>query len=551
MIVPEQKRRKIVFIAPLLLMSAVFLRGQQPASGHLPWPSSTSQTVNKTGPTGIHNVSCEQAHKIIQEHRGDSNFVILDFRTKEMFDQAHIEGAIVHDAFSSDIDTWLESLDKNKVYLIYCTLGQRSGIALGKMKELKFENIYHMYEGLAQWKKLGYETVSSGGPEPQGPPPGSYKMLSGKSSTTVPFEIIRNHIILKAGVNGNEIRLALDSGLGADGAVLFGSPEIEKLGLKFAGEARVSGAGEGDMVPAKFSPGNTINLPGLDLTEQTLIVMPPDPARAVIFGHEDGAIGGSLLNHLVVGIDFDKNILQLSENNDFTYSGPGQKLTMTRMPDGAPCLSGSVEMVPGVSTQLGFVLDLGAGNALSLNTRSNESIKIPQSAIEHSLGFGIQGELMGHIGRIAALHIGPYLLKDVVTSFSQSEALNKIEGGRGNIGMGILRRFNIIFDVAHHQIIVEPNAHFTEPFEFNMSGLHLQRRADQRYRVARVVPGSSGEEAGILVDDVVIEINGLTADKVSQDDLDFTLKQVGRLVVFKIERAGKEIEFKVRLRRIL
>jgi pimeloyl-ACP methyl ester carboxylesterase/rhodanese-related sulfurtransferase len=124
-------------------------------------PQAARQAESLTETAGIQDVSCEQAHRIIQEHKGNPNLVILDFRTKEMFDEAHIEGAVVHDVFLPDIDVWLESLDKNKVYLIYCTVGHRSGIALNKIKELKFGHILHMAEGLTQWKKSGYETVSS------------------------------------------------------------------------------------------------------------------------------------------------------------------------------------------------------------------------------------------------------------------------------------------------------------------------------------------------------------------------------------------------------
>jgi len=389
------------------------------------------------------------------------------------------------------------------------------------------------------------------GAEPQGPPPGSFKMLAGKSSTTVPFDIIKNHVIIRARVNGKEIRLAVDSGLGVDGACLFGGPEIEGLGLTFVGQASVGGAGEGEMVPAKFSTGNTINLPGLDLTEQTLVVLPPDPARALLFGHEDGAIGGSLFNHLAVEIDFDMTIMRLSENKDFAYSGPGQKLKITRLSDGAPLLSGSVEINPGASIPLDFVVDLGASHALSLNTTTNENIKIPKGAIESSLGHGIQGEVMGHVGRVAAFRLGGFTLKDVVTSFNQSESLAKLEGGQGNVGLGILKRFNIIFDYAHDQIILRPNRQFKKQFEFNMSGIGLRKTEDQRYRVARLVPDSPGAAAGILVNDIVTAINGVPADKVSQDSLEDLLRRKGRVVAFTVERAGKVMEFKVRLRRIV
>ena len=113
--------------------------------------------------TGIKDVYCPEALKVIQEHHQDQNFVIIDFRTAEMFAQSHIRGAICHDVFSKDIDDWLKTLDKKKSYLIYCTVGHRSGIAMAKMKETGFANILHMPEGLSRWKSLGYEIVSGAG----------------------------------------------------------------------------------------------------------------------------------------------------------------------------------------------------------------------------------------------------------------------------------------------------------------------------------------------------------------------------------------------------
>jgi rhodanese-related sulfurtransferase len=80
-----------------------------------------------------------------------------------MFVKSHIRGAICHDVFLTDINGWLKALDKKKVYLIYCTIGHRSGIASAKMKDMGFVNVLHVHEGLRQWISLGYETVSGNG----------------------------------------------------------------------------------------------------------------------------------------------------------------------------------------------------------------------------------------------------------------------------------------------------------------------------------------------------------------------------------------------------
>jgi rhodanese-related sulfurtransferase/lysophospholipase L1-like esterase len=114
----------------------------------------------RKGLAGIKDVSCQQALEIIREYRRNPDFAILDFRTEAMFVESHIPGAISHDVFLKDIDDWLRSLDRKKVYLIYCTSGHRSGIALAKMKETGFVNILHMNEGISRWNQLGYGTVS-------------------------------------------------------------------------------------------------------------------------------------------------------------------------------------------------------------------------------------------------------------------------------------------------------------------------------------------------------------------------------------------------------
>lgn len=106
------------------------------------------------------DVTCKQAYELIQKHESDSNFVIIDFRPEKKYNAAHIENALFLDVFSENADRWLSILDKNKIYLIYCTIGHRSSIALKKMKDLDFKNIYHLYEGLGAWEKGGYEIIA-------------------------------------------------------------------------------------------------------------------------------------------------------------------------------------------------------------------------------------------------------------------------------------------------------------------------------------------------------------------------------------------------------
>ncbi len=62
-----------------------------------------------------------------------------------MYDEEHIENSIYYDVFSEDFENWVSKLNKDKVYLLYCTIGHISGIALDKMKQMDFKNLYHLY----------------------------------------------------------------------------------------------------------------------------------------------------------------------------------------------------------------------------------------------------------------------------------------------------------------------------------------------------------------------------------------------------------------------
>ena len=75
-----------------------------------------------------------------------------------MYQEEHIENSIYCDVFSAEFDGWVNGLNKDKIYLLYCNAGKRSKVALEKMKEIGFKNLYHLYEGIRIWKSQGYTT---------------------------------------------------------------------------------------------------------------------------------------------------------------------------------------------------------------------------------------------------------------------------------------------------------------------------------------------------------------------------------------------------------
>ena len=64
-----------------------------------------------------------------------NNYIIIDVRTKDEYDDSHIKGAIniPYDEINEETE-----LDKNKTILVYCKSGVRSNKAYNTLKDLGY-----------------------------------------------------------------------------------------------------------------------------------------------------------------------------------------------------------------------------------------------------------------------------------------------------------------------------------------------------------------------------------------------------------------------------
>ena len=107
----------------------------------------------------IKDITVQEAFSLIQENRENPAFIIIDVRTPAEFADGHINGAINIDFYSLTFREEITKLDRAKSVLIHCRSGNRSRGALNVMKELEFQEVYHMYEGIIGWTDSGYPTV--------------------------------------------------------------------------------------------------------------------------------------------------------------------------------------------------------------------------------------------------------------------------------------------------------------------------------------------------------------------------------------------------------
>ena len=93
------------------------------------------------------NINAEEAKKIMDT---ESGYIILDVRTQEEYDEAHIPGAIVIPNTEIEARAESELPDKDQMILVYCRSGRRSKLAAEILVEMGYTNIYE-FGGIIDW----------------------------------------------------------------------------------------------------------------------------------------------------------------------------------------------------------------------------------------------------------------------------------------------------------------------------------------------------------------------------------------------------------------
>jgi hypothetical protein len=366
----------------------------------------------------------------------------------------------------------------------------------------------------------------------------------------IPFEIFRGDIRMAGQIAGIPVRLMLDNGYLWDPLLLFGSRRVDSLDLHYDGEEDVCGPGAGAAVKSRTASGIVVSFPGIEFTDQTAIVTPEASGLDKMWEGTEGQVSATFLKHFVVSLDFDKGVITLTEPSAFQYRGTGVELPLNPLPGGAWAIPGIIETADGRRTSLDLMLDLGYNDQIQIITDGPHGFGLPEKAIAVSLGFGVQGEILGHIGRIRSVEIGGYAIRDVLAGFVPATD-GSTACDEAMIGLGLLSRFNIVFDYPGRRMFIEPNRSYSDPFEYNMSGMELRPGGGGGWEIERILEGSPAADAGLQVGDEITGINGDPATGFEFWDLIPMMKQPGDTLQLEISRAGEAMRALVVLRRVI
>ncbi len=283
----------------------------------------------------------------------------------------------------------------------------------------------------------------------------------------MPLERVDNAIFVQARINNSRpMSFILDTGASV---TVIDARRARALGLKSAGN--VGASGTGGAVPMRFVKGVNFTLPGVRLTNQTITSVQFAKQIASIKRNFGGVLGYDFISRFVIEIDYRNGTVTLYDPKTFEYKGSGKRVPITI--DRTPFVEAEVKVSGHDAVKGRFEIDTGYDGALTLYHAFLKAHPIFQASMqgerERRQGAGQQA-VQSIKNRVESVLFGGFSFQNVVTNFRADDS-DGAKDVSGLIGNEIFRRFKVTFDYSRQEMILEPNADLSDPFELNIDNL--------------------------------------------------------------------------------
>lgn len=398
------------------------------------------------------------------------------------------------------------------------------------------------YDNITRTTSVSFEPAldkKAYGPPP--PPKRDFMIAGGAKNTVIPFRLINNHIYLQVRLNGHPYQFLFDTG----GLNVITPTVARELGLKTEGALQARGSGENSQ-DAGITKVARLDVGDATLNDQAFVVLGLESFSQVEGMPITGIIGYEVFKRFIVVTDYSASKVVLIEPDHFAYPEHGTMVPI-RFNDRAPEVDGDIDGLKGA-----FTLDTGARDSLTLSTPFVEKNGLAArygAKLSAVTGWGVGGPARGLIVRAKRLSLGPVPVDEPVVELSTNKTGSMADGYlAGNIGAGVLKRFNIVWDYGHNRIWLERNQLDRVRDAWDRGGFWINA-TENAFDVVDVTAGSPADKAGLKAGDRIVKINGRLA--VTQLSLPearlLKLGAPGTVLTLDVLRNGKPMTMTVTL----
>lgn len=368
----------------------------------------------------------------------------------------------------------------------------------------------------------------------------------------IPFTLKENgHIHIKVTLNDFDepLNFVFDTGATAD---VLDTKIAKRLGLK--PNYKQSVAGGGGAKSYDIVVGQKLNIaPGIAIRGSNLVLTDLEPFHQLLDDPFDGIVGYSLLRNYVTKIDYERKKLLIYKKIADVDVKNYQRIPF-QFDRGIPIpqFDISIQLENGESFKGKILFDSGAGMTLSVNSPFKRKNKLLKKAKKHIVS---KSQNLGHTSYsqqivIGSLKIGQFKFNEMTISLSNDKSgVSSYDNYLGILGAKIIKRFSVILDYYEQVLYLKPNAFYSEPYEFPLSGIRL-KKIDGNIFISSLAASSPAYKKGLRKNDQIMSIDGVRSDSLSFYYKLF--KQEGKTIEVKVLRAeAQEKSFQFKLQRLL
>lgn len=364
----------------------------------------------------------------------------------------------------------------------------------------------------------------------------------------MPFTQVNNLIILPVSINGGEeLNFLFDTGVKSN--ILFSKTMGDELGLSYSRKLNLIGADGHVVLTASVSSKNQIDIgEKLEGVLQSILVLDEDflELEKVLGIPIYGVIGYEFFKYNPVKIDYDYSRLSFYRADAFKWRPFGYRVMDLQFHDSKPYMISQIKQAGGSVLEAKLLIDTGANHSLLLNRETSDEIILPPIALQSDLGRSLGGDLFGYIGRVDKLQFGMLNFRQVLTSYpDETEFSNIILGtGRlGSLGSELLSRLRLIIDYPRQRIMYRKAATFSQPFEYDMSGITVRYFDvdEKRIYVSQLKDDSPAHKSGVKQFDEIFSINKIPIFFWKLSDInDLFRSEEGKVITLGIYRSTED-----------
>lgn len=314
----------------------------------------------------------------------------------------------------------------------------------------------------------------------------------------VPFELTPgNQIRFRMTIDGRPATALLDTGFNQT-VISRRWASAARLHIVASGTAMAIGG----TVAMSAVAGRTLTIGGLTRTGGRLGVLDlPDSATGGSAA-VDAVIGGDVLRHYALDIDFTQRRFRLLPSGRLPFAGQSAPLTIS------PRAGLYISELRVAGTRLRpMIVDTGDGATLAVSAEAWAAVGASRSATTTTISYSVAGPVQSDFTVLPEIAVGDATLRQAETTIESSGGFSAQMGASGRIGTGFLQRFRVLLDPAAGRMVLAATADTDRTPLRSTSGLLLGTEQD-RLRVLHVMRGSPAAAGGWKPGEEICGIDG-------------------------------------------